>query len=262
MPPFLTNAGKSLTQRQSQIPYFTEALLSNQNVLNINLKAIVLGDPTLGNPAAMISVVTTTYLHQLAPLYKIPLEILSAFTASDQACGFQKIMDLLTYPPVSKIHIPGNPEGLNSLLKRSKPKPKPKHRKRTGNGKRQTPCFEDIPDTPSLINASINAPCSIGCATYTTAFAYLSTLNPCFNPYNILASCDSPRDSDITGPTYWLNQPSVRKAIHAPPKRIENCNETVFNTLSEEEVEPAAYRVLPKILEKGVKVHVYSGDLD
>ncbi|KAL8751205.1 MAG: hypothetical protein Q9199_006581 [Rusavskia elegans] len=231
------------------IPYFTEALLSNRNILNINLKAIVLGDPTLGNTAAMTDVVTTTYLHQFAALYKIPLPILSAFAAADQQCGFDKIISQLTYPPTGKIHIPGNPEGLNFLLKH-------KQRKR----KRQVPCFDAIPDTPSLINDSINAPCSIGCATYTTAFAYLPTLNTCFDPYNIRATCHSPRDD--SGPTYWLNQVAVRKAIHAPEKRVESCNETVFNTLSQEEVEPAAYRVLPEILGQGVKVHVYSGDLD
>ncbi|KAI4266561.1 MAG: hypothetical protein L6R38_008668 [Xanthoria sp. 2 TBL-2021] len=231
------------------IPYFAEALLSNRNILNINLKAIVLGDPTLGNTAAMTDVVTTTYLHQIAPLYKIPLPILSAFAAADQQCGFDKIISQLTYPPTGKIQIPGNPEGLNFMLQH-------KQRKR----KRQVPCFDAIPDTPSLINDSINAPCSIGCATYTTAFAYLPTLNTCFDPYNIRATCHSPRDD--SGPTYWLNQAAVRKAIHAPEKRVESCNETVFDTLSQEEVEPAAYRVLPEILGRGVKVHVYSGNLD
>ncbi|KAI4104097.1 MAG: hypothetical protein LQ339_003950 [Xanthoria mediterranea] len=216
------------------IPYFTKALLSNRNILNINLKAIVLGDATLGNAAAITSVVTTTYLHQIA--------------RTDNADS-KKIISQLTYPPRGKMHIAGNPEGLN-FLRRHKPRKQ----------NRQVPCFDAIPNDPTLINASIHAPCSMGCATYTTAFAYLPTLNPCFDPYNILATCHHPRDD--SGPTHWLNKPAVRKAIHAPDKQIESCNRTVFDTLSREEVEPAAYRILPEILARGVKVHLYSGDLD
>ncbi|KAL8770326.1 MAG: hypothetical protein Q9209_003962 [Squamulea sp. 1 TL-2023] len=227
------------------IPYFTKAIISNRNILNINLKAIVLGDPTLGNTAAMTDVVTTTYLHQTANYYNIPPPILAAFAEADHKCGFDKIMQQLTYPRTGKIHIPGNPEGLNFL--------KPKE-------KRQIPCFDAIPNTPSLVNASIFAPCSIGCATYTTAFAYLPIIHKCFDPYNIHATCASKRDSSAS--RYWLNQPSVRAAIHAPDKLITDCNNTVFETLIKELVEPPAYRVLPEILERGVKVHVYSGDRD
>ncbi len=146
-------------------------------------------------------------------------------------------------PPKSKIQVPGNPEGLNFLKQ-----------------KRQIPCYEDTPNTPALINSSINAPCSIGCATYTTAFAYLSSLHQCFDPYNIHTTCADKGDG--SGPASWLNQPSVRAAIHAPNKTITECNSTVFDTLSKEQVEPPAYRILPEILGKGIKVHIYSGDLD
>ncbi|KAL8785351.1 MAG: hypothetical protein Q9213_003416 [Squamulea squamosa] len=218
------------------IPYFTKAIISNRNILNINLKAIVLGDPTLGNTAVMTDVVTTTYLHQTANYYNIPPTILAAFAKADQQCGFDRIMHQLTYPPTGKIHIQGNPEGLNFLRAKEK---------------RQTPCFDAIPNTPSLINASIFAPCSIGCATYTTAFAYLPTIHKCFDPYNIHATCAYKRDS--SAPRYWLNQPSVRTAIHAPDKLITDCNNTVFQTLTKELVEPPAYRILPEILERGVK---------
>ncbi|KAL8670154.1 MAG: hypothetical protein Q9168_005287 [Polycauliona sp. 1 TL-2023] len=240
---------EQLTPQHPQIPYLTQTLLSNRKLLNINLKSIVLGDPTLGNIAAMTDAVTTTYLHQIAPLYKIPQPILSAFAAADQQCGFDKVMSQLTYPPAGKVQIAGNPEGFNYLLKREKQ-----------IQKRQVACFDEVPTTPKLINSSVNAPCSIGCATYTTAFAYLPTLNQCFDPYNIRTTCSSQRDE--SGPTNWLNQPAVRKAIHAPEKKIESCNATILEILSQEQVEPVAYSVLPKLLDQGVKVHIYSGDLD
>ncbi|KAL8685323.1 MAG: hypothetical protein Q9224_005862, partial [Gallowayella concinna] len=231
------------------IPYIAKALISNRNILNINLKAIALGDPTLGNNAAMTDLVTTTYLHQKSTYFQIPKPILSAFDAADRLCGFDKVMHQLTYPPTGKFTIDGNPDGLNFLRARNKVQ-KAK--------KRQAPCLDDYPTT----NASIYDPCiTIGCATYTAALSYLPTIHKCFDPYNIHATCHD-NGSSAAATTYWLNQPSVRSAIHAPDKTIQECNNTVFETLSKELVEPPAYRVLPEVLEEGVKVHIWSGDLD
>ncbi|KAI4115692.1 MAG: hypothetical protein LQ341_007718, partial [Variospora aurantia] len=98
-----------------QIPYFAHSLLTSRSLLNLNLKAIALGDPTFGNVAAMTDVVATTYLHQQRTHLSIPAPILSAFSAADRACGFDKILAQLAYPPKGPIAIPGNPEGLNFL---------------------------------------------------------------------------------------------------------------------------------------------------
>ncbi|KAI4242233.1 MAG: hypothetical protein L6R40_004104 [Gallowayella cf. fulva] len=233
------------------IPYLAKALISNRNLLNINLKAIALGDPTLGNNAAMSDVVTTTYLHQHSTYYQIPQRVLSTFDAADRLCGFDKIMhQLKTYPPTGKMIIQGNPDGLNFL--------------RARRLKRQVPCSDDAPAL--LNNASINDPCTmIGCATYNAALNYLPLIHKCFDPYNIHATCkdnDGDDDDISTGAATWLNQPSVRAAIHAPSKTVRECNDTVAETLSAEFVEPPAYRILPAVLATGVKVHVYSGDWD
>ncbi|KAL8800152.1 MAG: hypothetical protein Q9200_007337 [Gallowayella weberi] len=131
------------------IPYFAKALMSNRNILNINLKAIALGDPTIGNNAAMTDLVTTTYLHQISTYYKIPKPILSAFDAADRRCGFDKLMHQLTYPPTGKLTINGNPEGLNFLKQRKEPLKR----------KRQTPCLDDVltphpPKTPPTLPPS------------------------------------------------------------------------------------------------------------
>ncbi|KAL8812118.1 MAG: hypothetical protein Q9223_007370, partial [Gallowayella weberi] len=226
--------------------------MSNRNILNINLKAIALGDPTIGNNAAMTDLVTTTYLHQISTYYKIPKPILSAFDAADRRCGFDKLMHQLTYPPTGKLTINGNPEGLNFLKQRKEPLKR----------KRQTPPCLETPSpknttTPSSLYNNICTP--IGCATYTAALTYLPTIHPCFNPYNIHATCNKKDDYSSSAATTWLNHPSVRAAIHAPPQKyIQECNETVFETLSRENVEPPAYRVLPELLAMGVKVHLWS----
>ncbi|KAL8745359.1 MAG: hypothetical protein Q9184_007885 [Pyrenodesmia sp. 2 TL-2023] len=128
--------------------------------------------------------------------------------------------------------------------------------------KRQQPCSNDEkpPDTPALINASINAACSLGCATFSTAMAYLNSTHECFNPYNVHYDCDE--RPEFYDSATWLNQPDVKKAIHAPNKVYQECNQTVFDIESAEIPEPPTYKVLPELLAKGVRVHVYSGDWD
>lgn len=203
----------------------------------------------------MSDVVTTTYLHQQASYYGIPEPILSAFDDADGQCGFDRVLSQLTYPPRGPISIPGNPEGLNFL--RQKRELSADENEKT---KRQQPCFDDgkAPDTPTLINASVNAACSLGCATFSTALAYLNSTHGCFNPYNVHYTCQE-RLEDYDSTT-WLNQVGVKKAIHAPEKEYQECNETILETT--ELPEPPAYEVLPELLAKGVKVHVYSGDWD
>ncbi|KAL8895795.1 MAG: hypothetical protein Q9207_008007, partial [Kuettlingeria erythrocarpa] len=247
------NASQNLIK--TQIPYFAHAVLSGRSILPLNLKAIALGDAVFGNGAAVSDVVTTTYLHQQASYYGIPEPILSAFDAADRQCGFDRVLSQLTYPPKGSISIPGNPEGLN-FLRRKRELPANKKAKT----KRQQPCPDDgkAPDTPALINASVNAACFLGCATFSTALAYLNSTHGCFNPYNVHYTCQE-RLEDYDSAS-WLNQPGVKKAIHALQKEYQECNETILETT--ELPEPPAYEVLPELLAKGVKVHVYSGDWD
>ncbi|KAL9023475.1 MAG: hypothetical protein Q9196_007178, partial [Gyalolechia fulgens] len=190
----------------------------------------------------MTDAVTSTYLHQIASLYKIPLNILRAFDAADHDCGFDNVLSQLTYPPKGPIAIPGNPEGLNFL----------KHYNQRKQQKRQNPCFPTVPDTPALINASIHDPCTIACATYTTAFAYLGSIQKCFDPYNTHATCNDPEDTSSA--TRYLNRPDVKRAVHVPPRHeYTECNNTVFERQSEDNVVPPAYGILPAILETGIK---------
>ncbi|KAL8635823.1 MAG: hypothetical protein Q9228_006726 [Teloschistes exilis] len=242
------------------IPNLARALLSNCEILSINLKAIVLGDPTLGNNAAMTDVVTTTYLKQenVIELYNLQRPILNAFKAADHTCGFDKVLSQVTYPPKGPIHISGNPEGANFLRARDGGTDNEK-----AKNKRQASCVGKIPenpDTPALINASITAPCLEGCATYTTAINLLKSRRKCFTPYNIQYTCKE--NPGVLKSSNWLNQASVRKAIHAPNKTFQDCNSTVFNAQSQEYVTPPAYEILPELLARGLKVHLYSGDLD
>ena len=81
-----------------------------------------------------------------------------------------------------------------------------------------------------------------------------------FNPYNIAYNCTSLPDT--TAFVSYLNRPALRAAIHAPNKTYQDCNSTVLATLTQELVEPPAYNIIPAIIEKGICVHIYSGDYD
>lgn len=204
----------------------------------------------------MTDVATSTYLNQenVIELYKLQRPILNAFKAADHACGFDKVMSQVTYPPKGPIHIPGNPEGANFRTRDIE------NGNEKAKSKRQYPCFGKTPDTPALINASITTPCLEGCATYTTAINLLKSRRKCFTPYNIEYTCNE--NPGTLKSSSWLNQASVRKAIHAPNKTFEDCNSTIFNVQSQEYVTPPAYEILPELLARGIKVHLYSGDLD
>lgn len=148
----------AIPTKTRQIPYFTKAIIAGHETLPINLRSVTIGDGSFGNIAAQTDVAIGAYLHEQKKLLQIPQAILNAFDDADRQCGFDKVLRQMTYPPRGKIHIPGSPE--------------------QNNFKREDACFSPNPDTPTLINASVNAVCYGGCATWSTASSYMSHKKP------------------------------------------------------------------------------------
>lgn len=210
--------------------------------LPIDIKGIAIGDGTFGNIAALTDVVAVPYLQSQNVILDIPTEILDVFHKAHQDLGFEGVLSKATYPPAGKIIIPGDPEGENFRLK-----------------KRQNLDCPPNPTTPALIEQSIRS-CNGGNATFITALTYLNSTRPCFSPYNIAYNCTN--TPNPTAYTNYLNDPTVRSAIHAPNKTFAPCNSTVFDTLSAEMVEPPAYNIMPALLAANISIHIYSGDYD
>lgn len=78
--------------------------------------------------------------------------------------------------------------------------------------------------------------------------------------YDINYRCDSALSLDSF--VNYFNKPSVQAAIHAPAKPFQACNDTLLRFLTEEFVQPPADFILPAILERGISIHIYSGDHD
>jgi len=89
---------------------------------------------------------------------------------------------------------------------------------------------------------------------------YIANITHSFSVYNTGYNCQN--TPSITGSVHYLNLPNVREAIHAANKTWESCNSTILDALSAELVTPPAYGILPDLLERGLCVHVYSGDQD
>ena len=152
----------------NQIPYFAQIIMQNLATYPIKLRAIALGNPTLGNYAAMSDGTITKFLRQHEDILGIPRDVFSAFTAADVKCGFNRVIDEASYPLHGETIIPGDPEGESFYSS-----------KRSEVAQNVSSCTQLAqPVTVGQINESIYGPCFGPCATWTTAANYLSFRNP------------------------------------------------------------------------------------
>ena len=118
----------------------------------------MIGDGNFGNVAALTDVTIDAYMQEQNGILELPPEIVGAFNLASKKCGFDRVVNQITYPARGKIRISGNPE--------------------RNNYKRQDACFEGNLNTPALIQESVNAVCYGGCATWSTAYNYLMKKKP------------------------------------------------------------------------------------
>ncbi|MCJ1283366.1 hypothetical protein MMC26_002694 [Xylographa opegraphella] len=237
------------------IPYFAQAIMENSRTLPINLRAISLGDPFFGNPAAMIDVPMVRYLNEQNQILRIPDDVMSVFNTTSAACGFDYVLGNLTYPPHGIIVVPGDPEG--ESYEKAKRQASPSSSSSPSSASCSALYY---PTTPAEVSDSIMGPCDGPCATGTTAYDYLGAIYPCFDIFDITSTCaTNPNPAPVAN---YLNQPTVRAAIHAPDKMITDCNSTVQEALAVDEATPPVYAIIPALLARNVSVHVYSGDYD
>ncbi|MCJ1315217.1 hypothetical protein MMC15_000533 [Xylographa vitiligo] len=257
------------------IPYFAQAIMENSETLPINLRAISLGDPFFGNPAAMVDVPMARYLNEQNHILDIPDDVMSVFNTTSSACGFDSVLGNMTYPPHGTITVPGDPEG--ESYDRAKRQASPN----SSSSPSSASCSAlNSPTTAAQVSDSITGPCLGPCATGTTAYDYLSAIYPWYEPppptsipplltpsplpsfdiFDITSTCAT-NPNPLPAADY-LNQPAVRAAIHAPAKTITDCNSTVQDALAGDAATPPAEAIIPALLARRVGVHVYSGDRD
>lgn len=243
------------------IPYFASAIIDNQDSFPLDLASLSMGDPTIGDPAAMTSVMIGQYLESQKSALQIPDDIISAFTEGSEECGFDGIAQKLnTYPPkTGPIPIPGNPDNLYTL----------KGADALING---DDCYPHATDADGVLYSILNETDCLGsCATFNTAIDYLYTKNNCFDQYDISNGCDKISQFPILA--NYFGRADVQAALNIPPPSTDSpahysaCSNNILAalTLSETATIPTSptFSILPSILNNGsIAVHVYSGEYD
>ncbi|KAJ5368326.1 Carboxypeptidase [Penicillium cataractarum] len=241
------------------IPYFTAALMESNTSHPLDIRSMSLGDGSWGNAAAMSSAGMGAYMRSQATALKLPKDILAAFTAADQTCGFDDVLaQAQVYPPKGKIDIPGNPENFNY-----------RRRRRDMTDVLNSSCSIS-PKTVADVNESIfNSTCYGPCATYSTAMDYVDTASaagtgiPCFDVYDIHHDCST--IETLTLMAEYFSRADVQAALHVSSRgTYSSCNSTILGTLlGAPSVVPPAYSILPNLVtEHNISLHIYNGEWD
>lgn len=89
-------------------------------------------------------------------------------------------------------------------------------------------------------------------------------VNPCFDPYHISSSCPFPSNqlgfpTLGWGPNNYFNRSDVKDALNVPDADFKMCRAETFGL---EASEPAAFSVLPSVIQRTGNVIIANGELD
>jgi carboxypeptidase D len=129
-----------------------------------------------------------------------------------------------------------------------------------------------IPTLPEQTYAN-----NYSCDQFSSAYAAILEINPCFNIYHITETCPHPYsvlgeintgDYVPPGAQVYFNRTDVQKAINAPPTDWNQCVDGVFRnpatnkTVSDQSLGPAQNGVLQRVIEYTNNTLIGSGNLD
>ena len=239
------------------VPYFASAIVNDKDSFPLNLHSVSMGDPTIGNPAAMTSVTVGSFLQSRASVLQLPDDVLEVFADAEETCGFNAVLQQANiFPPKGPIQIPGNPDKLNT----KKPE--------VANVFNEACLIH--PATAGAVETSImNSTCDGPCAVFSTALDYLQTTasSECFDQYDITNDCSTIDPSHLLH-TYF-SRPDVQTALNIPqqntPFTFTSCNNRITAALTSKTSlpNPPTYSILPDLATThNVPIHIYTGDND
>jgi carboxypeptidase D len=115
------------------------------------------------------------------------------------------------------------------------------------------------------------------CDQFSSAYAAILEVNPCFNIYHITETCPHPysqlgeiNEGDYVPPgaQVYFNRTDVQQAINAPPTDWNQCSNGVFRdpvaneTVNDQSLGPAQNGVLQRVIEYTNNTLIGSGNLD
>lgn len=239
------------------IPYFASAIVNDKDSFPLNLHSVSIGDPTIGNPAAMTSVTVTSFLQSRVSVLHLPDDVLDVFSDAEETCGFNAVLQQANaFPPKGPIQIPGNPDKLNIK--------KPEVANVFNEACLIHPTTADAVET-SIMNSTCDGPCAV----FSTAMDYLQATasSECFDQYDVTNDC-STIDPSYLQDTYF-SRPDVQTALNIPqqstPFTFTSCNNKITATLTAKTSlpNPPTYSIIPDLVTThNIPIHIYSGDND
>ncbi|EXJ60001.1 carboxypeptidase D [Cladophialophora yegresii CBS 114405] len=110
-----------------------------------------------------------------------------------------------------------------------------------------------------------------GCDTFDAVFFAASTVNPCFDIYQVATTCPLlfdvlgfPGSFDYLpeGASIYFNRTDVQKAIHAPIQEWAECTNVDVFVNNTDNSPPSALSVLPRVIERADRTIIGHGLLD
>ncbi|KAF2399219.1 alpha/beta-hydrolase [Trichodelitschia bisporula] len=208
------------------VPYIADAFIKANDKNYFNLKGISLTNPIIGDDTNQGEVASAQFMDYWQNLLYLNTSFTKSVYSLAEKCQYQAYLDkYMTFPP----------PGLLPKL------PSPYF----------YPAVADCAISPYINRAALEA-------------------NQCFNAYNILDACPAPqsaldspsRDNSVI--SRYLNRPSVRTAIHAPPERWSPCvpSNRTFLPPGDQSPPPASNGVLARVIEHTNNTFIGSGNLD
>lgn len=205
------------------IPYIANHFLEQNDNEYYNVKGILLMDPAIGPLRLMEEGPAVQYLNKRSSYFNLNDTFTEQINERAKDCGYTAYMEeALTFPPAGKITYP---KCINS---------------------------SGIPDA--------------NCALWREISRAALYVNPCFDLYHITATCPFPSNqlgfpSLGWGPNNYFNRSDVQDAlnVYEPRSNFQMCNEVEFGL---EHSEPAAFSVLPAVIERTGNVVIANGELD
>ncbi|GIL92291.1 hypothetical protein Vretimale_18448 [Volvox reticuliferus] len=94
-----------------------------------------------------------------------------------------------------------------------------------------------------------------------TIFERILAANPGINVYDITKTCDGPLCYDMSAADEFLNRPEVREELGVGNRRWQECNMDVNGDFMGDWLR-SYDQLLPAMLDDGIRVMIYAGDLD
>lgn len=205
------------------VPYIANHFLEQADEQYYNVKGIQINDPAIGPLPIMEHVPSVQFLNKYSSYFNLNDTFTKHINERAKDCGFTDFMEeALTFPPKGPF------------------------------------AFPDSVNATAVVDKN--------CSLWLDIARAAIYVNPCFDPYHVSSSCPFPSNpmgfpTLGWGPNNYFNRSDVQDALNIPRPHADfrMCHPSIFGL---ESSGPAAFDVLPAVIERTANVVIANGELD